>query len=106
MNSRNLTNLSSFLFVEKVNDDTVSIDLAAVLVCDDRVVAVVIVVVDDDALSSISVSKILSKRFEVSIRKSVLFVVVVVVAAAAASVDDDDDDDDDDALAIWVSPYI
>ena len=44
MNSRNLTNLSSFLFVEKVNDDTVSVvNLAVVLVRDDRVV-----VVDDD----------------------------------------------------------
>ena len=46
MNSRNLTNLSSFLFVEKVNDDTVSVvNLAVVLVRDDRVV----VVDDDDA---------------------------------------------------------
>ena len=44
MNSRNLTNLSSFLFVEKVNDDAVSVNLAVVLVRDDRVV----VVVDDD----------------------------------------------------------
>ena len=99
MYSSNLTNLSSFGSDEKVNDDTVSNDLAVVLVCDDRVVAVVIVAVDDDALSSISVSKILSRRFEVSIRKSVLIqllwlqsslsslllLVVVVVAAAAAA---------------------
>ena len=98
MYSSNLTNLSSFGSDEKVNDDTVSNDLAVVLVCDDRVVAVVIVAVDDDALSSISVSKILSRRFEVSIRKSVLIqllwlqsslssllLLVVVVAAAAAA---------------------
>ena len=46
---KELTNLSSFSFVEKVNDDTVSVDLAAaVLVCDNHVVAVVIVVVDDN----------------------------------------------------------
>ena len=48
MNSRNLTNLLSFVFVEKVNDDTVSVNLAVVLVHDDRVVVVVVVDDDDD----------------------------------------------------------
>ena len=48
MNSRNLTNLSSFVFVEKVNDDTVSVNLAVVLVRDDRVV-VDVIGNDDDA---------------------------------------------------------
>ena len=49
MNSRNLTNLSSFVFVEKVNDDIVSVNnLADVLVRDDRAAAVVVVVDDDD----------------------------------------------------------
>ena len=41
MNSRNLTNLSSLLFVEKVNDDTVSVNLAVVLVRDDLAVVLV-----------------------------------------------------------------
>ena len=48
MNSRNLTNLSSLVFVEKVNDDTVSVNLAVVLVRDDRVV-VDVIGNDDDA---------------------------------------------------------
>tara|TARA_B110001450_G_C17529847_1_gene444207 strand:- start:40 stop:279 length:240 start_codon:yes stop_codon:yes gene_type:complete len=49
MNSRNLTNLSSFVFVEKVNDDTISVNLAVVLVRDDRVVVDVVGNdVDDD----------------------------------------------------------
>ena len=125
-----MTNVSSFLSVEKVHDDTVSIDLAAVLVCDDRVV---VVEDDDDDTLAIWVPELLSKRFEVLIRKSVLIlllwlessmssfrllVAVAAAVAAAASVDDDGDDDDrlptlpiflllrvvwDVLLAAWVS---